>query len=309
MVLFSNRLSVLIYHRVVPEPNPLFPDEVCAKGFDWQMRLLRRWFNVLPLREAAERLRTGKLPLNAASVTFDDGYADNATIALPILRRHGVSATFFVATGFLDGGRMWNDTATEAVCAARGDVLDAGCVGLEKLDISSIDHRRRAISAILSALKYLPVEERKERVDALAMQTGVALESDLMMSAEQVRTLHANGMEIGAHTISHPILSKLDRKQALNEMAGSKQRLEEISGSPVKLFAYPNGRPGVDYLREHVSMAQELGFEAAVSTAPGVSRPGCDLFQLPRFTPWDKAPGKFLVRLFHNTLRTNPATI
>ena len=309
MAFLYNRFSILIYHRVVREPHPLFPDEVCAKEFDWQMRLLRRWFNVLPLREGVARLRAGKLPLNAASVTFDDGYADNASIALPILLRHGVSATFFVATGFLDGGRMWNDTAIEAVCSASGDVLDANCVGLETLDISSIDHRRRAISAILSALKYLPAEDRKKSVDALAIQTGVALVSDLMMSAEQVRTLHANGMEIGAHTISHPILSKLDGKQAVNEMAGSKQRIEEILGSPVTLFAYPNGRPGVDYLREHVSMAQELGFEAAVSTAPGVSRPGCDLYQLPRFTPWDKTPGKFLLRLFHNNLRTNPATI
>lgn len=300
----SPRLSILIYHRVVPEPDPLVPELVCAKEFDWQLAVLGRWFTVLPLREAVARIRSDTLPIRAACVTFDDGYADNATLALPILRRRGVPATFFLATSFIDGGRMWNDSVIETIRRARGETLDARCIALGTLSISTIDLRRRAIQKVLAALKYLPLEERQRRVQALGVETSQPLPSDLMMTAEQVRRLHASGMEIGAHTVTHPILARLSPEHADNEIRESKRRLEAITGSPISLFAYPNGKPGRDYCREHVGMVRKQGFEAAVSTARGVAHTASDPFQLPRFTPWDRTPGKFLLRLLLNTFRT-----
>jgi peptidoglycan/xylan/chitin deacetylase (PgdA/CDA1 family) len=302
---FSRCLSILIYHRVTPEPDALVPDQVCAAEFDWQLAVLRRWFAVLPLREAVARLREGALPVRAACITFDDGYADNATVALPMLRRHGMHATFFVATSFLDGGRMFNDSIIEIVRAARGNVVDARCAGLDTLDISTLDARQRAIAALLAALKYLPQDERQRRVDALGAKVSGRLPSDLMMTSEQVRGLHQSGMTVGAHTASHPILANLGPEHAGVEIQDSKQRLEAITGAPVTLFAYPNGKPGVDYRRAHVDIVRELGFEAAVSTAWGVALAASDPFQLPRFTPWDRTPRRFLLRLLHNTFRTN----
>ena len=301
---FSRCLSILIYHRVVPEPDPLVPEQVCAKEFDWQLAVLGRWFTVLPLREAAARLRGGTLPVRSACVTFDDGYADNVSVAVPILRRRGVPATFFLATSFINGGRMWNDSVIETFRRAQGDTLDARCIGLDTLNISTIDLRRRAIERVLAALKYLPLEERQRRVEEFCADTSHGLPSDLMMTAEQVRHLHACDMEIGAHTVTHPILARLDAEQAGNEIRDSKSRLEAITGAPIALFAYPNGKPGRDYRPEHVGMVREMGFEAAVSTAWGVAHAASDPFQLPRFTPWDRTPGKFLLRLLHNTFRT-----
>jgi peptidoglycan/xylan/chitin deacetylase (PgdA/CDA1 family) len=298
----SRCVSILIYHRVVPEPDPLVPDQVCAKEFDWQLGVLSRWFRVLPLREAAARLRDGTLPVRSACVTFDDGYRDNVEVALPILRRHGVPATFFLATSFLDGGRMWNDSVIETVRRARGDTLDARCIGLDTLNISTIELKRHAIERALAALKYLPLDERQRRVEALG--SAHELPSDLMMTAGQAQRLHANAMEIGAHTVTHPILARLNPEHAGNEIRDSKTRLEAITGAPVTLFAYPNGKPGDDYLAEHVGIVRRLGFEAAVSTAWGVAHAASDPFQLPRFTPWDRTPGKFLLRLMHNTFRT-----
>jgi peptidoglycan/xylan/chitin deacetylase (PgdA/CDA1 family) len=257
---------------------------------------------VLPLREAAARLRDGTLPVRSACVTFDDGYRDNVEVALPILRRHGVPATFFLATSFLDGGRMWNDSVIETVRRARGDTLDARCIGLDTLNISTIELKRHAIERALAALKYLPLDERQRRVEALG--SAHELPSDLMMTAGQAQRLHANAMEIGAHTVTHPILARLNPEHAGNEIRDSKTRLEAITGAPVTLFAYPNGKPGDDYLAEHVGIVRRLGFEAAVSTAWGVAHAASDPFQLPRFTPWDRTPGKFLLRLMHNTFRT-----
>lgn len=300
----SRCLSILIYHRVVAEPDALVPDQVCARDFDWHLDVLDRWFEVLPLVEAVARMRSGRLPVRAACVTFDDGYADNANIALPILRRRGVPATFFVATSFLDGGRMWNDSVIETIRGAQGDKLDARCVGLSFLSIATVGARLRAIEEVLSALKYLPPEERQSRVDTLAREAACPLPTELMMTTEQVRHLRASGMDIGAHTVTHPILARLEPERAESEIRESKRRLEAMIGGAVSLFAYPNGRPGRDYRHEHVGMVERLGFAAAVSTARGVAHAASDRFQLPRFTPWDRTPGRFVLRLIQNTFRT-----
>src|SRR5262249_36787874 len=206
--------------------------------------------------------------------------------------------------GFLDGGRMWNDSVIETVRRARGDTLDARCVGLGEMALSTPPLRRRTIAALLAALKYLPQDERQKRVDELAAEASASLPDDMMMTTGQVRELQAGGMEIGAHTLTHPILATLDPERARNEIRESKRRLEAITGKPVTLFAYPNGKPGQDYRSEHVRMVSELGFEAAVSTAWGVAPRASDRFQLPRFTPWDKRPAKFVLRLLRNTFRT-----
>jgi peptidoglycan/xylan/chitin deacetylase (PgdA/CDA1 family) len=306
---WSRCLSILIYHRVIPEPDPLLPDEICAREFDWHLAVLGRWFRVLDLPEAMARLRDGSLPARAACVTFDDGYADNVSAALPLLRKHGMTATFFLATGWLAGGRMWNDTVIETVRRAPARVLDARPAGLGMLDIGAPEQRRGAIERLLARLKYLPMEERQRRADELASAAGCDLPSDLMMSADGVRELHRSGMRIGAHTVNHPILAKLDRPRARREIEESRARLEAITGAPVRLFAYPNGRPGVDYLREHVDLVKDLGFDAAVTTARGVARSASDPLQLPRFTPWDRTRAKFALRLMHNRLSAAAETV
>ncbi len=122
----ARELSILVFHRVLPEPDPLFPDCRMRRGFARSVGWLHRWFNVLPLDEAIGRLAGGTLPERAAAITFDDGYADNFTVALPLLRERGSTATFFVATGFLDGGRMLNDTIIEAIRRCSRENLDLG---------------------------------------------------------------------------------------------------------------------------------------------------------------------------------------
>ncbi len=304
----SSCLSILIYHRVVAQPDPLFPDVVSAEEFDLQMAALARWFTVLPLGRAVERLRNGTLPVRAACVTFDDGYADNALSALPILLKHGVKATFFVATRFLDGGRMWNDTVIETVRRAPGDTLDAREFGFGLLDISTLPQRRGSVEKLLERWKYLPPDDRQATVDRFAA-TGGELPMDLMMTTGQVRQLHASGMEIGAHTVNHPILTNLDPEEARREIGRSRHALEEAIGAPVTLFAYPNGRPGRDYQADHVRIVKESGFDAAVSTAAGVATTSSDCWQLPRFTPWEKTPGRFVMRLLLNTFNRTAARV
>jgi peptidoglycan/xylan/chitin deacetylase (PgdA/CDA1 family) len=107
-------------------------------------------------------------------------------------------------------------------------------------------------------------------------------------------------MQIGAHTVSHPILTRTDRAEARREIAGSKAALENLLEDRINLFAYPNGKPGRDYLPEHAALVRELGFDAAVSTAWGVADNHSDAFQIPRFTPWDKSRTRFALRALRN---------
>lgn len=297
-----NRLSILIFHRVLAQADPLFPDEMDAPRFDALLALLKPNFNIISLDEGVRGLREGRLPPRAACITFDDGYADNAEIALPILQRHGLSATFFVASGFLDGGRMWNDTVIELIRRAPAHI-DLRPAGQGEFVLETIAQRQQAIGTLLGALKYVPLEERQDQVDALCAQVAVRLPDDLMMRSDQVRQLHQAGMGIGAHTVRHPIVARLAASQARQEIADGRDALEGLLGAKVPLFAYPNGKPGQDYLAEHVAMVKALGFSAAVSTSWGAARPAGDLFQLPRFTPWDRDGLRFLLRLAQNVRR------
>ena len=296
------RLTVLIFHRVRPEPDPLFPREVDAAAFRERLSWLRAWCNVLPLDDAVAALARGTLPARAAAITFDDGYADNHDVALPILREMGLTATFFVATGFLDGGRMWNDTVIEAIRRTRKGVLDLSSLGAGVHTLDSPSARRAAVAAVIGALKHRPPAEREEAVARVAEAAATGLPADLMMSSDQVRRLAGAGMGIGAHTITHPILASADDGMARREIGAGREILEGLVRRPVRLFAYPNGRPTRDYRARHVAMVQEAGFTAAFSTAVGAATGADARFELPRFTPWGARPARWGVLLARNCL-------
>lgn len=299
----SGRLSILIFHRVLPAHDPLNPDEPDADEFEQRLRWLRDWFNVLPLAEAVQRLAAGTIPPRALAITFDDGYADNAEIAAPVLRRLGLTATFFVTTGYLGGGCMWNDRVIEAVRACRGDALDLREIGLGELDLAGPPARRRAAVAILNAIKHLEPAQRQVATEAVVAQAGGRAAPPLMMRVDQLRSLRRQGMDIGAHTVTHPILSRLAPDEARREMAQGKAELEHMIGERVALFAYPNGVPRQDYAAEHVRMVRDCGFDAAVSTAWGAASARSDRYQLPRFTPWDRQRLRFGARMLGNLRR------
>jgi peptidoglycan/xylan/chitin deacetylase (PgdA/CDA1 family) len=292
----NGRLAVLIYHRVLPVPDPLRPWDVDHTRFNRQMRLLKDRFNVLPLHEGVQRLREGTLPPLAVSITFDDGYRDNHAQALPILARHDLPATFFIATGYLDGGCMWNDRVIEAV-RREDDVLDLEEAGLGCHAVKSLAEKLRAIESLLPKLKYLPFAVRDDISRRLAKKAGVTDTADIMMSSGQVRALRAAGMAIGAHTARHPILANQTLAEARQDIEESKRFLEDLLQEPVEAFAYPNGRPGKDYQPEHIEFLKQAGFRYAVSTAWGIADREADSFQLPRLLPWDRSMAGFQARL------------
>lgn len=295
----QQRLSVLIYHRVLPERDWMRPSEPTAEEFEWQMRLISRHFNVLHLDEAARLLKAGRLPPRAVCVTFDDGYKDNLTVALPILQRHAIPATVFVASSYLDGGRMWNDTIIESLRSYSGERLDLAEVGLGSFELADVHQRRTVAYEIIGNSKYFARQQRDEIAAAIAAKVH-DLPDAMMLTSDEVRTLHKNGVQIGGHTVTHPILSELDSASAFEEIQAGKQALENICGAPIASFAYPNGRLPKDYTPEHARLAEQAGFEVAVTTEWGAADAATDPFQLPRFTPWDQQALKYLLRMVMN---------
>jgi len=297
-------LSVLIFHRVLQASDPLSPDIPDAAAFEAQMQWVKTWFTVLPLADAIHELYAGRLPPRALSITFDDGYADNEEVAAPILSRLELTATFFVATGFLGGGCMFNDRVIEAIRGCSCEMLDLTALGIGRHSLRSIAERRQAIDDILNRIKYLEQAHRDAAADAIELAAKAKPALKLMMAPGQVRALRTRGMDIGAHTISHPILTKLTHRAAAAEIGGGKEELERIIGERVRLFAYPNGMPGNDYAGEHAQMARDCGFEAAVSTIWGSASMRTDRFQIPRFTPWDRSRLGYGIRLMANVVRS-----
>lgn len=290
-------LSILLFHRVLEVADPYRPGDPTSGQFEAIISMLARNFAVLPLEEGIERLEGGALPKAAVSITFDDGYRDNLDIAAPILVAHGLSATFYIATGFLDGDWMWNDRIIEACKRTTRRSAGISDLGLAALDLSDEARRVSAAHALIDKVKHLPPLRRSAIVSRLVDDLGVEIGSGPMLDPTSVRRLRSAGMTIGAHTVSHPILAQLDEKQARTEINDSRAHLVELLGEPVRLFAYPNGRPGRDYRTEHARMAAEAGFESAVCTTPATARSGVDRYELPRFTPWDKTPWRFAARL------------
>jgi peptidoglycan/xylan/chitin deacetylase (PgdA/CDA1 family) len=301
------KLSVLVFHRVLAERDPLFSDQPDISRFDDVVGWMNEWFEILPLHEAVSRLRRGGLPARAAAITFDDGYADNLLHAVPVLRKHGVHATFFIATGFIGRECMWNDTIIESVRRSKVPAIDCRFIGLNDLVLERNDQKRSAIEQLISAVKYLPLLQRTEAVAQIADRCSAQLPQDLMLTLPQLRELHSAGMGIGAHTVSHPILAMLDERSARKEIADSRDFLVDALGEPVGLFAYPNGKSGVDYTHEHSRIVKSLGFEAAFATNWGVGRTTSDIYQLPRFTPWDASRLRFGLRLLMNAGRRDVA--
>jgi peptidoglycan/xylan/chitin deacetylase (PgdA/CDA1 family) len=300
------RLSILIFHRVLRHRDPMYPETVDAERFDELCQWVQGWFHVLPLRDAVDRLYTGRLPARAMAITFDDGYADNEAIAAPILAKHRLPATFFVASGYLDGGCMWNDVVIEALRRAPMGRLDLRGVGAVDDDFRWTDDegRRGVAERIIRKIKYLEPGDRLACARTIASLAQTQVPTDSMMTSAQVEQLSRRGFDIGGHTVTHPILARLPAAAARREIEDGRRRLAEITGRDVTLFAYPNGKPGADYGPEAVDLVRRAGFDAAVSTAWGVSTPSTDRFELTRFSPWDRQRSRFAARLAHNLVAT-----
>jgi len=286
----KGKLLTFFFHRVLDKPDSMLPGEMDARRFDVVLTWIGQQFKVLSPLQACERLKAGTLPARGAIISFDDGYRDNHDVALPILRRHKMQAVFFVATGYLGDGVQFNDRLTEAFRDLQGGALDAAWLGLGTLPVGALEDRLRSLERVREAAKYLDPEARWRCVERIEAACGVAARGlqrgRVMMTPQEVAALAANGMEIGGHTVSHPILQSVDDPTAYHEIASGRDALTAILGRAPLLFSYPNGKLTTDFAPRHAEMARRAGFRFAFTTQRGVATPETDPMLLPRFMPW-----------------------
>lgn len=267
----------LAYHRIgEPSASP-FDHEVWSatpEQFDAQVRYLKRNFDIIgpgDLQDAV-RARASRCVL----ITFDDGYRDNYEKAFPILRSHGVGATFFVSTGFIDspGPSWWDEIAWMVRNSGRRGVPPGQWLpGPLPFDRPGC---HRAIRQLLSVYKALRGEKAAAFMQFLADATGTgrcgrSAMSHTWMTWDMIRQMRREGMWIGGHTMSHPILARLDPEEQQREITGCAGRLREELGQPMRWFSYPRGKR--DAFNDHTRQClKNAGVEAAFSYYGGFSR-------------------------------------
>lgn len=290
-----SRLLILTYHRVRERPDVVYPGDPDREEFAAQMGMLNKYFNLLTVSQAVRDIRAGRLAKRAVCVTFDDGYADNHEVAAPILEGLGTPATFFVATGYLNGGIMWNDRIIETFRQLSPGEYDFGDLG--QVSVPDNDCRSKITQKTLNKLKYLEGDERDRISRAIFKKFNIESSNSIMMTDAMVKDLHDRGMEIGAHTVSHPIMARLDAASAAVEVETSKAYLEALLQSDVTSFAYPNGKFGKDLTARDVEIVRASGFDVAVTTDRGSVTASSNRWALPRVSLTGSSGMKSLARL------------
>jgi peptidoglycan/xylan/chitin deacetylase (PgdA/CDA1 family) len=273
-------LRILRYHRF-REAEPL------AR----QLRHIRQHYSPVSMAAVAAWLSGGApLPENALAVTVDDGYRDFYQVAYPVFREYGIPATVYLVSGFLDRQLwLWVDQVRHVFLHTRAPRFLMDFVGQppRSFDLTSVELRKAAAHNVTEAAKKLPNAARLEFLARLPLELRLDLPAEPPaeyepLRWEEAREVAAGGIELGAHSRTHPILSRLDSALELaDEIAGSKRRIEEALERPVDHFCYPNGS-NQDFHAAAVEAVAAAKYRTSVTTERGLNYPQADRFRLLR---------------------------
>lgn len=245
---------ILMYHSISKSrrDSDVFDLHVSPANFDRQIRELSRTCEIVTLSDMMRDFRNGQLRPNTVALTFDDGYANNLEVAAPILRKFNAPATLFVCTGFLGRDSYWWDRLLETVFTATRfprslaglpvDMPEADRLLTVQGDEPGPKRRRELAMQIWRALQPLDLH----RIDAVLAGLEERLRprlclADLRPMRRDEVSAAAEVFDIGAHTVSHPPMGRIDGARLAREIAESKRDCERLSGRPVTAFAYPFG--------------------------------------------------------------------
>jgi peptidoglycan/xylan/chitin deacetylase (PgdA/CDA1 family) len=267
-------LRVLTYHRIdEPARRPwLDPGLISAspKDFDEQMAYLANYYEMVTVRDvlAALQSRNKKdLPPRAVLVTFDDGYYDFEEQAWPILKRHHIPATLFVPTAYPDHPERtfwWDDLYHALQTSRRHENLETP---IGTFSLANAVSRTQTYHQLKTHMKTLKHAEAITRVRELCGELGISPAANCIMSWDSLRRLSQDGLTMGAHTRTHPLLNQIPLEEAREEAIGSFEDLKRELGSALAIFAYPSG----EFNHEVVNMLEGEGFSLAFTTKRGIN--------------------------------------
>jgi|tagenome__1003787_1003787.scaffolds.fasta_scaffold20913158_2 peptidoglycan/xylan/chitin deacetylase (PgdA/CDA1 family) len=265
------------YHRI-GDPNQCAFDRgvfsCSAERFREHIRLLRERFEIVDIARLSFALQRARPRQPMALITFDDGYIDNYELAFPILKEFGVTAAFFIPTGFIGGSQLpwWDEIAWSLRNASTGRISLGG--HKEEFDLAPgvIDQTIAAVLELVKRRRDIPMHEQVAEVSEACRPRGsvAAAGAGLFVHDVQIGEMRQAGMDIGSHTHTHRILSHLDPDEQEDELGTSKEILEGLLGEPVNAVAYPVGAPG-SYGPETCRIAESLGYDVGFNFIPGVN--------------------------------------
>lgn len=276
----GDSVSILTFHRIAELPTDYaFDDGVVdatPAGFDSHLGWLAKHCNVISLEVFRDAMAGGEpLPPNAVMLTFDDGYADNHAVALPMLKRHALPATFFIATRFIENRRLfWWDRLSYALGHAEvGELRLSYPVALRFRLPEDASHAFTALGLLIKETHGLDLERFLDHLDE-AVGIGSdpererALADGLLMTWDQVRDLHRAGMAVQSHTRWHRTIHTLDTLSLAQELEGSRLDLETRLDAEIYALAYPVGKD-VSALDTVTDAIAEAGYELAFTNDTG----------------------------------------
>jgi peptidoglycan/xylan/chitin deacetylase (PgdA/CDA1 family) len=297
-------LTILLYHRVNDSGVPLSIDTLDTASFARQIEYLARTFTVCDLDEIRTCLEADRpLPPRCAAITFDDGYRDNYEHAFPALRSRGLPATIFLTAENIERREpLWFDRVLAAF--RRTEKPSLSIEGGPPSPLGTWDEKWRAALAVLLDFKNREIEERTARIaalyDTLGVDPGVD-EPDLLLSWEEIRAMAGQGITFGSHTMTHFALSRCTPERARWELQASRKLIEERVQKPVRLLAYPHGKPE-DFSEDVARSAREAGYGLALTTVWGTNSSGDDRYRLRRVSPWPPDVPSFALSLASSLL-------
>ena len=266
-----NEPRIFVYHRFSESPDPE-PTVIDAATFEWQVRWMKRRFHVQTLGDYIGRVKkTGKIPPRTAVITVDDGYRDFYEIAYPILRKHGLRATFFITVNFLEKKIwLWPDILSFALENTRETEISFPFDGVS-FEVRTGDpiRIREDWETLSDFCTHLDDDKKWEFIRKLLAAARVDLPREPIakyapVTWEQIKEMKGQGIEIGSHTMNHPVLARVrDERLLREEIAGSMKAIEERIGDRVATFCYPNSMPG-DIDERVVREVKEAGYHGAV---------------------------------------------
>ncbi len=275
-----------MYHGVVEQAlDPFCWHMLPVDAFREQLRYVKRNYEVLPLGDALRHLADGTLPERSCAITFDDGFLNNRTVALPVLQELGLPATIFLVTGFVGTNKaLWPDRVYLALQQTDAAWLDATHMDLGTLSLADARAKAEAVERVLTHCKRLPAPDKDAQLQQLLDALGIDPEPGpfTLMSWHDVGALAETGLiAFGGHTTRHDLLSRLHDAQVESEVRLSHAEVARRVGVTPTCFAYPNGR-AEDFDARAKAAVKALSLHWAVSTENGLVDAQSDPLALPR---------------------------
>jgi len=281
----NSQTVILIYHRIGPMTEKWIINPLHQKIFEAQMKYLTENYKLISLNKLSEMINNGEIPKKAVIITFDDGYKDNYEFAFPILKKYDIPATIFLSTGPIEQKKLfWWDEVNYALIHTDMESIVLKGIGTYKL-INEEDKIKAGLN-IVEKLKKMENREKESTIETLINLTHVNIPENLgkkhLLSWNEIEKMDKNGIDFGAHTVNHPILTNIPLEEAKWEINTSKNLIEERLSRKISSFSYPNGKIG-DFNGEISSLVRKAGFNCSVSFLPGLVKNSVnELFQLNR---------------------------